>query len=409
MAKNNLTHNLFVKNWGIKLICLLAASVLWIYVTTSQNSIAKFPGSIPIKVFNARSSLVPVFDIKAVDIKVMTESSNWKKLSADSFSAYIDLSGYSEGTYEVPVNVVSSISGVQIVQKTPDKILVSLEPVLTKEVVIERKIEGKAGEGLVAGSVIFSPEFVSIRGAKSLIESIDGVVATITLAGETQNFTKKVPLGFTDARFSDQGIEIDPSEAEATVSIIKGTDAKTVGIRANLMGNVKANYYLANITVTPSIIEITGSMSQTTDIKYIQTAPVDVTDLSAGLSQDVSLQLPDGISIVGSTSAKVHLQVDILPVETTRDFTVSNFKIANSADYVVLIFAPAEVKIKCSGANALLNSLKSSDFKINFDLTGKTRNDNKEILYSLSPTNIDAPVGVVVNEILPQNITIQTQ
>lgn len=399
-------YKFITKNLSIKIICLVGAAILWVYVASSQNSVAKFPGSIEIKMFNTQTNLMAIYDIKEVEIKVMTDTANWRKLSTESFSAYVDLSSYSAGTYEVPITVVSSISGVQIVEKKPDKILVSIEPIMTKEIPILKKIEGAAAEGMTAGTVVLSPDKATIRGAKSLVENISEASAKITLNGESTNFSRKVSL---EVLGSEKGsIEIDPKEVEAKVSIIRGANIKSVGIKPNIVGVPKTNYYISDITVTPSVVDITGAIAFISNIKLLETSTIDIGGMTESVSKTVLLKLPEGVTLSDTSSSSVVVEIKLSTVGITRDLTTSNFKYLNNK-LDISTLNPKEVVIKCIGVEALLDNLDPKDISVNLDFNAKTPNTLGEIYFDLLPSDITLPPGVEVVNIITKNMTAKVK
>ena len=210
----------FSNNLSIKLFCFFAALFLWIIVAAGQSTVGKFPNSLKIKSINAAAGMVAIYDLKTVEVKIMAEPSVWKQLSTESFSAYVDLSGLSTGTHEVSVNVVSSVPGVQIVEKSPDRILISLEQIITKEVNINKRVEGSAAEGLVAGTIELNSEKVQARGAKSVIDNLTEASVIISLNGETEDFKKTVEIIALDESGEAIGnIEFLPAEVTANVSV----------------------------------------------------------------------------------------------------------------------------------------------------------------------------------------------
>lgn len=401
-------YKFLTKNLSIKIICLAAAAILWIYVATAQNSVAKFPGSIKIKIFNTQTNLVAVYDVKNVEIKVMTDSANWRKLSAESFSAYVDLSSYSAGTYEVPISVVSSVSGVQIVEKKPDKILVSLEPVLSKEVPVFKKIEGNAAEGMTAGMVVFNPDKVIVHGAKSLVENIQEVTAKVVLNGESAKFSKKVSLSIPGMREGDEAIEINPAEVDADISIIKGANIKSVGVKPSIKGTPKTNYFISDIVVNPSVVDITGSTNSISDIKFLETTTIDISNITDNISKDVLLKLPDGTSLSDSSASNVHVEIKISSIGVTREITISNFKYLNS-NFDISSVNPQEVIVKCFGSSALFDNLDKSAVSVLLNFNNKSPNTFGEIYFDLSPGDISVPAGIEVREVITKNITARTR
>ena len=103
------------RNFPVKIICLLIAAGLWIYVGMGQAQSGTFPGRLPIEFRHAPSGLVAISDIDSVSIKIVASANLWKTLGTSSFSAVVDLTGLSEGIFEVPIDVTTDISEVQII------------------------------------------------------------------------------------------------------------------------------------------------------------------------------------------------------------------------------------------------------------------------------------------------------
>ena len=397
---------LFTKNLGIKISCLIAATLLWVYIAAGQNTIAKYPGSIKIKAINVPSGLVAIYDNKTVDIKIMAEPSVWSKLSVDSFSAYVDLSGQKEGTYELPVNVVSSTAGVDIVEKTPDKVVISLEPIVTKEVSINKKVEGSAAEGLVAGNIDLSPETTTLRGPKSVVNSITEATALIKLNGESEKFTKTVGLSALDESGEViDNLEFDPAEVSATVAIVKASNNKTVGVRVKTTGQPKTGYFVSNISVSPSTVDITGSTSLLADVSYLETLPIDITNQSTDIEKDVALDIKNGLALqVGSTS-KVHIKISLSLNQTSKELSATIVPINLNSAYQISNILPSEIKVVCSGPSDAISKLKSSDVIYNLDFSGKTLTE-LVFNFNVTPSNFKTPDNVDVVSVVPSSINV---
>lgn len=395
----------FTKNISIKIFCLFSATILWIYIAAGQNTIAKYPGSIAIKAINIPSGLVAIYDTKTVDIKIMAQPSVWNKLSPDSFSAYIDLSGQKEGTYELPVNVVSSTAGVDIVEKNPNKIIVSLEPIVSKEVSINSKIEGSAAEGLVAGNIILDPSRTIIRGPKSVINDISEATAVINLNGESEKFSKKIALVALDGQgeFIDN-IGFDPAEVSATVAVVKASNNKTVGVRVKTTGSLKTGYFISNITVSPSTVDITGVSSLLKDVAYLETMPLDLSNQSSDFEKDVALNMQSGIALQVGSPAKVRVKISLSKNIVTKELS-STINYLNLGSRQVNTVTPGDIRVICSGPSDLINNLKSSDIILNLDFSDKNLSDSV-INFELSSANFKTPENVDVVSVVPSSINV---
>lgn len=394
------------KNLWIKIFCLFAATVLWVYIAAGQNTVAKYPGSIKIKAINVPSGLMAIYDNKTVEIKIMAEPGVWSKLSSDTFSAYIDLSGHSEGTYEFPVNVVSSTPGVTIVEKNPERIIVSLESILTKDVAINKKIEGSAGEGLVAGNIELSPDKVTVRGPKSIVEGISEATAIIKLNGETEKFSKNVPVvALDETGEAIDNVEFNPAEITATVPIVKASNNKTVGIKVKTTGSPKAGYYLSSVTTNPSTVDITGPANLLTDVNYIETAPIDLSDLSAVTEKEVSLNVKSGIALQVGSPTKVKVKMVFAQAETSKE-VVPTVNPLNLSNYRISSMNPATIRVVCSGRADLIDKLSSQNVILNLDFKDKTIPSNLSLNFDISAQNFVLPDGISITSVIPSSIAL---
>lgn len=398
----NLTKNLW-----IKIFCLIAAAGLWLYIAAGQNSIGKFPGSIKIRAINVPAGLMAIYDTKTVNIKVMGDASIWKKLSADTFSAYIDLSAHSEGTYELTVNVVSSVQGVQIVEKDPERIFVSLEPKISKKVNINKKVEGSAGEGLVAGNIDLEPSQVEVRGPKSVIENLTEATATIKLNGETDNFTKTVSLeAFDEDGGKIENVEFLPNDVKATVGIVKASNNKTVGVKVKINGSPKPGYFVSEISSIPATVDITGPSDILAKTNYVETFSIDITDASTDLVKNVSLNLKDGIALQAGTMPQVAVSLKFSRAEVSKEMSANITARNLDSTYYLSAVIPNQVNVICSGPANMIANLKNSDVNLVLDFSDKKISTGAVYNFDLSAKNFIVPDGVSVSSIVPSSISV---
>jgi YbbR domain-containing protein len=399
----------FAKNWIIKVVCLVAAVGLWIYVANIQNNISKFPGTIKINAFNTPMNLVAIYDDSEVQIKVMTQATTLQKLSTDSFSAFVDLSGLNEGTYDLSVNVVSLVPGVQIVNISPEKISVRLDSIVTKEVPISPKVEGSAGENMTTGETVFNPNIVKLTGAKSILDNINDVEAKIALDGETADFSRNVTLTLpTDANLHHSQVDISPSETVASVSIIKAANIKSVGVKANITGSVKSNYYIDQVVVNPDVVDITGTLKQLSNTTYLSTAPIDVTDASENISKDITVILPNSVSLL-TPSQRIHVTIKISAFTQSKEISTNNFSTINADSYNIISYSPTELTVICLGPPTLVNNLSSKDVSVILNLQDKAPDANGNITIQLSNDNFTLPTGVVMSSFSPETISVKVK
>lgn len=391
------------KNLFIKILCLVGATLLWGYVASSQSMVAKFPGNLTIQTINVPAGLTPIIGSKTVEIKIMAKQGIWQKLSPDNFSAYVDLKGLKEGTNEIDVTVTSKQSTVSVVSKTPEKIMVTLEKTISKEVPLKGKIDGDIAEGMLVDRISLVPSTATITGSKQALDTIVELLVLVPADGETASFTKKVAVKLDSTVGANASV--DPVEAQASVVLAKGANIKTVGIRANTTGVVKSNYYISGVQVSPDTIDISGPNDSLANIKVVDTLPINTTDLSADAVFDVGLALPSGVTIYGSSSSKVRVSLQISMAEAFREFDITLFQFLGSSLYT---YSPSTVKIRCRGPLSAINSLTGADFAVL--VNPETRPIiGGEITYPIAPVDIKAPADIVVTSVTPTQIIFRAK
>jgi YbbR domain-containing protein len=391
-----------ISDWPVKVMCILAAMFLWIYVASGQSTIGKFPSKIPIKAENVQTGLIPVYDDNEVELQISAEPAVWNKLSTDSFMATVDLSGLSEGTYQLPVSVISGVEGVQIVKKTPDKIMVSLEPIIKKTVSVNRKIQGSPADGMVVGNVTFDFPTVEVSGPKSIVEGISEAIVVVDLNGEANNFDKTISLQAFDEKGDEiSGVIFNPMEVKTTVTVVKAGNSKTVGIRPQITGNPIDGFYISKVTVSPNLVSVTGADNVLSNLNYLDTAPVDVSGVSGSVDKTVSLTIPDGVALDKNQPSKI--KVSIVASENIISRVIPATIAPQNLDNLTFSINPQIISVSVSGTQSQINNLSAGDISWIVDLSGKAAGT-----YSVDviTSDIKAPSGVVVNSFTPTAVSI---
>jgi len=405
LAPHHRLKKIFLENWQAKLLSILLASGLWFYIASGESKIATFPNKIPLEVRNVPQGLVAISDVESVTIRVVADYPTWNKLSTSSFKAYVDVADRPTGTYELNVNAISLVSNVGISSAEPSKIFVTLENVAKKIVPVTVKLLGKPGEGLASLEPKITPDEVEIAGPASKVEKILNAVCKIMLEGDTVDVKKTVKLIAEDAAGAEiKNISFTPTEVEVTVPIGKAGKTKTVGIKVNTTGSLKTGWWLSKITVNPSSLTIGGSDQVLKDIDFIQTKPIDITDLSGEEKTFAFLDIPSGITILGDIN-KVEVNLYTSPISTSREMTVGYSWQNLSQSLKVASVSPSNVQVIVSGPADILQNLTASDISVLVNL----QNYNSAGTYSidLSKNNISTPPNVTGVNIMPSAISIQ--
>jgi YbbR domain-containing protein len=385
----------FTTNIIAKILALFFALAIWVYVTTGEAKVDRFPGNIPIEPRNVPVGMAIADELGNVEVKIKAPYASWQKLSADDFTAYVDLGGLDIGTYRIDVEIHISDPSISIIEKDPAKVTVSLEPLTSKEVPVAVKIEGKAAEGFATGETSTEPPKVEVRGAKSLVDNILDASAIVKLNGEDVDLEKKVRLTAFDASSKEiKNISFMPDSISVKIAITRATNTKTVGIKASIVGDPKENFWVSKVIITPSVAVVSGEPEELKELEYLETARIDIANISKTLDKEVDLVLPEGIALI-SRKRKFKVLVSVAPNLSVKEIPATLNFIGKPGS------TSSTVEVKVSGPISILNNLYSGHVVIDIDLSNRGSG-----VYNIDKSAIKVPSGIDVVDFSPKIINI---
>jgi len=394
----------FTNNFWPKIFCLALAISIWFYVAQGEAKIANFPGNLNLNLRGVPTGLVAITDTQNVQLKISAEQAVWKTLSADNFSVYLDLNNITQGTQELSINATTNISGVQIVQIIPEKVMVRLEQVSSKTIPVNLKIEGQAGDDFVPGDSIIDPEKIELSGAKSVIDRIFEATAILKLNGETSDISKTTAALALDADGEIiKNISFSPGEVKVTLPIIKAGTSKTVGIKTKISGKPKSGYWLSSITTNPLEVTVYGAANQLKTIDYIETNEINVDGLEKNKTFQSELNVPSGLTLADKI-AKVKVDIGLSENTTQKEITAGLNWTNLSQALQISTISPSVVKVVVTGTASALSELNSSNVIVNLNLINYRSSGTYNI--DIPKESITAPAETTVSSFVPSSLTI---
>lgn len=401
------TFRFIFGNFTAKIISLLIAVGIWVYVGSGFAQIGNFPGNISIDFLNVPQDLVAVSDSSSVSVKIVAAANIWRNLNDDSFSATVDLYNLNQGTYELPVQVSSRNPDVQIVEVNPKKIIVRLEKISSKEIPVVLQVEGKPASGLAVGDWKLSPARVQISGASSVLEKIMQATAKISLNGEKDSLQRMVkPLALDSSGNEIKNIQFSPSEIEAEIPLVQASSAKTVGVKVATTGQVTDGFWISGFETQPSSVAITASASLINDISFVETQKVNVTGLSNVKEFITTLNPAAGVTVLDNIS-QVKVRVLVSPINSTRQFEAGFYWKNLNPNLKVVSATPDKASLIVTGSTQDLSRITSKDVIINVDLGSFYGPGTYTV--DILRSNVVLPSGISFSSIVPSAITVRLE
>lgn len=386
--KNNLK-----RNTRIKLISLLSAMVLWMYVMAIVDpEDTKLFENIPVTVTNTEELqdddlvVYPESELVA-DIYITGKLSDLQKLSEDDIHIYGSINNPIEGKnyLYLKVNTTKQVS----YEFKSDFIVVKLEKLMHQERNISPEIIGDYKDDV--DTVTLQQSSVNISGPRVLIEQVDYIKATLHVDSKDKDkLTQRVKLIPVDIEGKEvNGVNLDVKTMNAEVTFLA---EKQVPINIQLKDE---NADIKAYEVTPQVITIKGKNEVLDKINYINTQKIDST--SIGVSKKVNLIIPEGVTTDETTSVVkpkdkesliqrlVYSNSDIELRNNTQEIKISDLNIPDSIN----------VEVQLDNTNI---KLSKSDINLYIDLDNGY-DETKEYII-----NYDSEVSFKNVKIIPSTV-----
>ena len=354
-------------NTKLKLISLLSAIVLWMYVMAVVDpEETKLFEDIPVSITNLNDlsdkDLVIYPDTEVTtSVYVTGKLSTIQKMSKEDISVYGQINNPIEGKNEIYLKITPA---QRVTYEFKNSIaIVNLEKIITENKKIEVEVTGNIKQDIDTINLENNNEEVEVSGPRSLVEKVEKIEAILNSNKQTDDFDISLDLKPVDKKGNIvSGVELKTSSLNAKVTLLK---EKTVPIKVNIEGENTENYKLSQDTVY-----IKGKRELVDNIEYISTQPINLSSIPKNTTIDISLIIPNGItSNIKSVSATLNISNSL-----TSEF----------------IYNSNEVKIKNNVNNIDTSNIKIPDtitVNIEYDDTEKIDKQDITLYIDLSKEN----------------------
>ena len=387
-------------SWFMNIGAFLIAIILFISVNSNPDNGSNNPfdtpsstetatiKNVPVEVYYDTDNLVVSGVPETLDITI--EGPKSLVISAKNkmdFEIYVDLSDPEIGSQKVPIKV----------KNLSDKISYTLTQANTTAVVEEKvtetfDVEVEFDKTLLAKGYSSDPPYVSpsevkITGAKSNVEKVTVVKATVkTDSDVTNDITTEATVQAFDNNMNLLDVSIKPNTVDISINV--NSPSKEVSLSTKVTGTPPKGVTIESIKLDSEKATIYGGESILKDIKEIS-IPVDVSNIDEDKVIDIPMSLPDGV--VGSSVDTVEVTIKIKK-DYTR--TISNIPVEitglEEEKYEAKITEPSNgmIYLVIEGEESVIKPLKASDFKVFVDVGELNEGSHNVTLMVNAPDNV---------------------
>ena len=375
--------NNFTKDIGWKLLSLAIAVALWFTVINTENPLETRSYIASVQIQNEESLFergYVVVNENEINSTRVTVRLRGQRLALDTLSqsstkvqAIVDLSNviysYNGEPVSVPVNIViPSVvnNSFEILSKSVQSVTVDIQPYINKDFTVKPVVnysDESSGELINA---VTSPSTITAYGAKSVINSIAEVRASVTPDILKNDMVMTASPTAYDAEGNVvNNVTFSSSELSVKISM---DDMKSVRIAVDTTGRPAEDYQVTGLYLSPETIDVAGSEEALSGISVIRLPDIDIAGMDSNIikSFDIGDYLPDGVRIVGGTdtvTATVTLERNeekniVIPADSITDNGTTPEGLTahiESEDIEITVSGPAGKLELVDGVNAYVD------------------------------------------------------
>jgi YbbR domain-containing protein len=397
-----------LRNWPLKLGAILLATVLYSGLVLAQN-VRTFTGEVPVDFIRPPTGATLISELEPVTVVRYRAPLDVGVVGPDRFRATVDLSTVQATAggppVSVPITLIALDQRIQIVDFQPREEQVQLDPVEERDMPVTVTM-GTVPDTVTVGPPNVDPQTVTVRGASSRVDSVSQILARVPIDASALNVDRDVDLVAVDTNGNQvPNIEIDPQRAHVTITVAQQLATRTLPIAPQLTGTPAPGFRITSVTVDPLVVTVSGEASVVSLLQSAQTVPLDVTGRTSDLEAEVSLALPNGVTVSGTDTVRIMLSIE---QETgTQTFGVGVALSGELAGYSYSV-SPDHVNVTLGGPTLNLASLDPASLIATANVADLTPGTHTVQLDFVPPDGLDVvsldPTEVTVTVAPPPSL-----
>ncbi len=393
---------MFTRNIGTKLLSVVLAFFIWIIIMSISNPYVTMTiDNIPVERRNVEAvedenMVYETLSGDTVSIRIKGMRSEIENLTAKDFEAYVDF-GEIGWVNAVPIHVEvrdkSLEDYLEITNQSNDVMSIHLVEHASDMVMVDVRMTNVPDEYYAYCSSI-SSKLIEVSGAKTQVESVEKLVATVDLTGYTTDFLTYVKLQAYDAK----GAVIDASKVTIAQDIVQVyvemKPVKEVPLIIDTSEvSIAEGFGLARVEYSPKEIVIAADPEQLDTIDSI-TIPYKSDTLLQSKEEEIDLTkyLPEGVFMKSDTTV-VYLNL-VVERLVSKDISINttDIEVRGLPEQFGLSIPSSRVTLQLNGLEEELQDVTAEDIELYIDMTACTRAGTFEVPLRTDSTLVDTNV-----------------
>jgi YbbR domain-containing protein len=210
----NMDHRkIFIENWGLKLVSLVLALMLWVYVTSKGKT--ELTLTVPIEFRNIPQGMAIVGEVAGtLEVRVQGQERDLRDItSGKKVTGILDLSRAvaGENIIRISPDDINRPARVAVTRISPFEVWVKLEHLIRKTVRLRPRLRGAPADGYALAGVSVKPQRITIEGTVDVLQELGSIeTLPIDIEGSRENVTiePKIDYGGKPIRILEKDMTV---------------------------------------------------------------------------------------------------------------------------------------------------------------------------------------------------------
>jgi len=215
-------RGLFLENWGLKLLSLAFAVLLWMFVVGENRSEVSL--SLPLELTRVPANMVIVSRVpEAIRVRLNGPRSLLAGVNPGQLVVRLDLEGIQPGIsgFEILPSRLNLPRGIEVTYISPSVITLEADVKTRKVVPVKPRTRGNPAQGFEVAGVRAEPAEVEVEGAERAVKQLREIpTEAVDVSGLDGGVTRPVELAYPDP--SLRATIKKPVRVEVTIREMRG-------------------------------------------------------------------------------------------------------------------------------------------------------------------------------------------
>ncbi|HEV7734932.1 MAG TPA: CdaR family protein [Candidatus Binatia bacterium] len=243
------------------------------------------------------------------------------------------------------------------------------------------------------------PATLTVRGPGTILDGVDEHKSRLVVDMSSTG-PGEVRIDLSNAVMTPElprRLKVVRTQPQRLKLTVERLSKRRIPIKLDLAGSPALGYMIAQSTVTPDHVEVSGPASKVDDLKEISTEPIDLHGLARTFQRRVLLEWAGDFVVF--VPDKVQVNVEVEEIMVSREFRRVAVTVINGDGVTV---TPGVVNLTLHGPQRLLHNFKIPDGSVVVDAAGLAPGS-----YEMPVQLIDLPPAIEIAARQPDRIRVQ--